>query len=35
MNLFENYNNIICEESDEEHLSENQISISCIIFEIY
>ena len=27
MNLFENCNNIICGESDEEHFSENQISI--------
>ena len=34
MNLYENCNNIIGLESDEEHLSENQISISFIITEI-
>ena len=34
MNLFENCNNIICVKSDEEHFSENQISISFIITEI-
>ena len=34
MNLFENCNNIICLESEVEHFSENQISISFIITEI-
>ena len=34
LNLFENCNNIICLEYDEEHFSENQISISFFITEI-
>ena len=33
-NLFENCYNMICVESDEEHFSGNQISISFIITEI-
>ena len=33
-NLFENCNNMNCVESDEEHFSENKISISFFITEI-